>query len=257
MNHERVLAGAAPHAFESACLIQCADTSRLPGRRRPEWRDALVGAPAADPALAEFDQPDAAVRLATLLTGLGCTVDVERHSGGGRRRFHVHRVVMPELQQSAASLMMAAAWRQGRLALLRNETLGSSARANARRATLAQAAWRAALLAAGRRRRAGLLGVRLGDPEMAAVLVRAARLMGVTAQMTSRPGCLQVTVPADITLLLPPVTAVGASASRVECGQSHAFQSLINRPVAMHASSAQIADRHPAPARDMVLPPHR
>ncbi|GAB1640749.1 hypothetical protein [Krasilnikovia sp. MM14-A1259] len=251
MDHERVLAGAAPHAFESACLVQCADISRLPGRRRPEWRDVLVPGPSDDTAFAEFDQRDAALRLAALLTGLGCAAGVEGRSGGGRRRYHVHRVLVPETRRPAAVVMLGAAWRQGRLALMCNETLGSSARANARRATLAQAAWRAALLAGGRRRRAGLLGVRLGDHEMAGILVRAARLMGVPAEMTSRPGCLQVTVPAEITQMLP---APARAAAPADHGQRDAMRSLINAPKPALASSAQLDRR---PDWDLVLPPHR
>lgn len=193
MNHDPVravvLADALPTAFESACLVRCTDITRVPGRRR-----ATPAAPTGT-AVAEFDQKDAAVRLAALLTGLGYTATREFHTGGGWRRYVVHRVLLPEPQRAPTGLMMAAAWRQGRLALLGTDALGSSSPRNAQRVTLARAAWQAAMLAGGRRVQADLLRVRLGDHEMAAVLVRAARLLGVAAEVTSRPGCLLVTVP--------------------------------------------------------------
>lgn len=191
-----VLADALPTAFESACLVQCTDVTRSPGRRRPQWHAAPVPLSPAAAALAEFDQKDAAVRLASLLTDLGYAAGREVRTGGGRRRYDLQRVLVPEPQRAAANRMMAAAWRQGRQALLGTDPLGSSAPRHAQRVALARAAWRAALLAGGRRLRADILWVRLGDHDMAAVLVRAARLMGVTAEVTSRPGCLLVTVPA-------------------------------------------------------------
>ena len=189
-----VLADALPTAFESACLVQCTDITRLPGRRRPEWQAAPV-----DPtttALAEFDEKDAAGRLASLLTDLGYPAGREVRTGGGRRRYDVYRVLLAEPQRLAAIRTMATAWRQGRLALLGTDPLGSSSPRNGQRVTLARAAWRAALLAGGRRFRADLLCVRVGDHDMAAVLVRAARVLGVTAAVTKRPGCLLVTVSA-------------------------------------------------------------
>jgi len=197
-----VLADALPTAFELACLVHCADLTRLPGRRRPEWQAPPMPALPLAAALAEFDQPDAAARLASLLTDLGFTATCEVRSGGGRRRYDVQRVLAPETQRAATNRMMAAAWRQGRLALLGTDPLGSSSPRNAQRVTLARAGWRAALLAGGRQLRTNLLWVRLGDHEMAAVLVRAARLLGVTAELTRRPGCLRVTVSAAAAPLL-------------------------------------------------------
>jgi hypothetical protein len=181
-------------AFEATCLIQCTDVSRVPGRRRPEWRPGLTVAPPGLPALAEFDGGEAATRLATLLGDLGFTAAHEVTIGGGRRRYQVHGVVVPPDRRDDANRLMASAWRQGRRALLGTDPIGSSSPRNARRAALARAAWRAALLAGGRRLRADSLGIRLGAQEMAAVLVRAARLLGVTAGVMSRPGCLLVTV---------------------------------------------------------------
>ncbi|GAA4444946.1 hypothetical protein [Phytohabitans houttuyneae] len=180
-----------PAAFEATSLIQCTDVSRVPGRRRPEWRSA---APMVLPTLAEFDHEEAAVRLSTLLGDLGFAAIHEVTMGGGRRRYQVHGVVVPPAQREDASRLLAGAWRQGRRALLGTDPIGSSSPRNAQRGILARAAWRAALLAGGRRLRADFLGIRLGDQEMAAVLVRAARLLGVTAGVMSRPGCLLVTV---------------------------------------------------------------
>jgi hypothetical protein len=174
-----VLARTLPAAFESACLLRCAATP-------------------ADPVLAEFDHRDAADRLASLLTGLGCAADQETRTGGGRRRYDLHRVLVP--QPRPTGRMLAAAWRQGRQALLSTETLGASSPRHTQRLTLAHAAWRAAMLAGGRRRRGDLLWVRLGDQEMAAVLVRAARLIGVSTEVSRRPGCFMVAVPARAAL---------------------------------------------------------
>jgi hypothetical protein len=220
-----VLADALPAAFESACLVQCTDVTRMSGRRRSQWPAASAPAPLVAAALAEFDQKDAAARLASLLTDLGYTPSREVRTGGGRRRYDVQRVLVPEPQRIATNRMMAAAWRQGRQALLGTDPLGSSSPRRAQRVALARAAWRAALLAAGRRFRADMLWVRLGDHDMAAVLVRAARLMGVTAEVTSRPGCLLVTVSAVTAPLLL------AAPTAVDDGQRHAVRSPIRVPV--------------------------
>ncbi|MFI5937262.1 hypothetical protein [Actinoplanes sp. NPDC051494] len=192
-----VLADALPAAFESACLVRCTDVTRRPGRRRPEWHHSPVLDPLIDTALAEFNQKDAAARLAALLTGLGCAASHGVRTGGGRRRYDVQRIIVPDPQRVAAARMLDAAWRQGRQSLFSTDPLGPSAPRHAQRTTLARAVWRAVLLAGGRRIRAEVLLVRLGDHEIAAVLVRAARLLGVTAEVARRPGCFLITVPAD------------------------------------------------------------
>lgn len=180
-----------PAAFEAACLIQCTEVSRTPGRRRPEPRAVP---PLGLPALAEFDGGEAAARLAALLGDLGFAATHEVTIGGGRRRYQVHRVTVPPDQRDGAAALLVTAWRQGRRTLLGTAPIGSSSPRNAQRSALARTAWRAALLAGGRRLRADSLGIRLGDQELAAVLVRAARLLGVTAAVMTRPGCLLVTV---------------------------------------------------------------
>ncbi|MFF5290325.1 hypothetical protein [Paractinoplanes globisporus] len=186
MNHDQardiVLAAALPAAFEAACLVRCAFAQGRPA------------------AAIEFDREDAAGRLTSLLTRLGVAAEREVQTGGGRRRYDLQRVLVPEPQRLATERMMAAAWRQGRQALLGNETLGASSPRHAQRVTLAHAAWRAALLAGGRRRRGDLTSVRLGDHEIAAILVRAARLLDVSPEVSRRPGCFMVAVPAGAVL---------------------------------------------------------
>ncbi|GAA4966044.1 hypothetical protein [Actinoplanes utahensis] len=192
-----VLAGALPAAFESACLVECVDTVRA--QRPSEIRPV----PRAGEALAEFDREDPAERLEFLLTGLGCMTWRDTRSGGERRRYHVQRVHVHESQRLATTRMLDAAWRQGRQALLGAEPLGASSPRHTQRLTMAQAAWRAAMLAAGHRRRRHVLSVTIRDQEIAAVLVRAARLLGVTADVTRRSSCVIVTVPTDAADMLP------------------------------------------------------
>jgi hypothetical protein len=192
-----VLARALPAAFEAACLIRCATLQF----------GAFGPAPAGGPAgfgavLAEFDREDAAGRLEGLLAGLGCAVVRDVLTGGGRRRYDVQRIEVPGPQRRPARHMLATAWRQGRTALLSTEPPGPSSPRYAQRRILARAAWRAALLAGGRRRRGDLVLVRVGDHEMAAMLVRAARLLDVPAEITTRPGCILVTVPAAAPALM-------------------------------------------------------
>ncbi|GIF68756.1 hypothetical protein Ais01nite_67910 [Asanoa ishikariensis] len=144
--------------------------------------------------LAEFNQPEAAERLSRLLADLGVAASWATLVGGGRRQYFVHRVTIPGSSWVSTVGQLAAGWRQGRHFLLRTDPVGASSPHNARREALARRAWQAASLAAGRQRRGGLFGVRLADQEMAAVLVRSARLLGATASIRSRPGCLQVSV---------------------------------------------------------------
>ena len=59
---------------------------------------------------------------------------------------------------------------------------------------LAAAAWRSALLAAGRHVRRHILGVRLTDRELAAVLIRAAAVLDVPARLRPGTGCFLVSV---------------------------------------------------------------
>ncbi len=210
-----------PVIFEAACLIRCTGVGRSPGAgpfghefgpgsgpapgptsggaigtltRGASFLSGGDTAPRTVQVLAEFNQPEAAERLCRLLTDLGAAATWATLVGGGRRQYFVHRVTIPAAAWSSTTQHLAAGWRQGRHFLLRTDPVGASSPHNARREALARRAWQAASLAAGRQRRGGLFGVRLADQEMAAVLVRGARLLGATASIRSRPGCLQVSV---------------------------------------------------------------
>jgi hypothetical protein len=206
-----------PGIFEAACLIRCTGVGRSAGAglgyevgfgsvlsggdpALPGHAAALPGHAAAPvgvalrPVLAEFNQPEAAERLSKLLGDLGVDATWSTLVGGGRRQYFVHQVTIPPALWAVTVQQLTSGWRQGRHFLLRTDPVGASSPHNARRETLARRAWQAASLAAGRQRRGGVFGVRLADQEMAAVLVRSARLLGATASIRSRPGCLQVSV---------------------------------------------------------------
>jgi hypothetical protein len=220
-----------PAIFEAACLIRCTGVGRSAGPRSVGFGYEFGSGPAPGPAsggaigtltrgasnlsggdtalpdtsaapelsgaalrpvLAEFNQPEAAERLSKLLTDLGVGATWSTLVGGGRRQYFVHRVTVPPATWPVIIQQLTSGWRQGRHFLLRTDPVGASSPHNARRETLARRAWQAASLAAGRQRRGDIFGVRLADQEMAAVLVRSARLLGATAAIRSRPGCRQV-----------------------------------------------------------------
>jgi len=181
-------------AFEATCLVRCANlTTPPPAPRRPKAHAATVQ-PGLEPALAEFSQQEAALRLTSLLTDLGWTASCEVHVGGGVRRYQVYRVLVPEEQNAAAERMMTTGWQWGRNQLLATDPASATARHHARRVTLARAAWQAAMLAGGSRRRAGAMRICLADQEMAGILVRGTCLIGVAGELTRRPGCFVVAV---------------------------------------------------------------
>ena len=84
--------------------------------------------------------------------------------------------------------------RQGRRELIGPTLLGSSTPRRVWRPRLAAAAWRSALLAGGRHVRRHILGVRLTDRDLAAVLVRGAALLDVPALLRPGAGCFVVSV---------------------------------------------------------------
>ena len=88
--------------------------------------------------------------------------------------------------RAAYATMLEAGWRQGRRELLGGPVPGASTARRVWRPRLAAAAWRSALLAGGRHVRRHILGIRLADRELAAVLVRGAALLEVPALL--RPG---------------------------------------------------------------------
>ncbi|MEV6347879.1 hypothetical protein [Actinoplanes sp. NPDC051851] len=202
-----VLAGALPAAFESAFLIRCAGATRLAGQRCRPLVAAAAGprnTVAARTGLVEFDREEAAARLAALLTGLGFTAGLEAHDGGGQRRYRVHRVAVPGPDRPVVNRTMAAAWQQGRATLHATGPVGTSSPRHVQRTALARAAWRAASLGCGRVRRRDLIGLRLGDQDLAALLVRAARVLGVPTTVERRSGCLVLTIPPEGAHLLVP-----------------------------------------------------
>ncbi|MER7459767.1 hypothetical protein [Micromonospora sp. NPDC126480] len=172
--------------FEAACLLRCVTPPAAAGQRR--------AAPAYRPGIVEFNREDAARRMRQLLERLDVPVTHERAVGGLRRRYELHRVTVPAARRPAYATMLETGWRQGRRELLGAPAPGSSTPRRVWRPRLAAGAWRAALLAGGRHVRRHILGVRLTDRELAAVLVRGAALLGVPAALRPGTGCFLVSV---------------------------------------------------------------
>ncbi|NJP32611.1 hypothetical protein [Micromonospora thermarum] len=173
-------------AFEAACLLRCVTPPAMVGTRRttPVYRPGIV----------EFNREDAALRMRQLLDRLDVPVTHERAVGGLRRRYELHRLTVPVARRHAYATALEAGWRQGRRELLGGPVPGASAARRVWRPRLAAAAWRAALLAGGRHVRRHILGVRLTDRDLAAVLVRGAALLDVPALLRPGTGCFLVSV---------------------------------------------------------------
>lgn len=181
-------------AFEAVCLVRCARPAVQPETRRPRLAShSPVTPPAA--AVAEFDREDAAQRLVRLLADLGYTARAQERDGGGVRRYAVQQVLVEEADRAAVNRMMVASWQRGRQRLLGTDPLGHSSPHHAHRVVLARAAWNAGLLVGRLRPRHSLLRVGLAEPDMVAVLVRAARLVGVDSSVSKRSGCFVIAVP--------------------------------------------------------------
>jgi hypothetical protein len=144
--------------------------------------------------VAEFSSAAAAARLAELLDRLGVPNTSQRLTAGVRRRHELFRLHAGK--PAIPYALIGSGWRQGRAILLDPSAAGASTPRQALRVALAAAAWRGALLAAGRHLHTHILGVRLRDTELAAVLVRSALVLGAAATVAPRTGCLLVTVPA-------------------------------------------------------------
>lgn len=173
-------------AFEAACLLRCVNAPTTIRHRR----DTPVVRP---PESVEFNREDAAQRMRHLLDRFDVSVSHERAVGGLRRRYELHRLTVSPAQPGYAA-MLYTGWRRGRGELLGGPMPGASGLRRMRRAQLAAAAWRAALLAGGRHIRRHILGVRLTDRELAAVLVRSAALLDVPAILRPGTGCYLVSV---------------------------------------------------------------
>jgi hypothetical protein len=188
-------------AFEAAMLVRCTAGRAAVGRNSAPFLSQVSknsrAAPIADAvtpdaggwdaagwdAVVEFSQAPAAHRLVQLLLKTGAPVSHDTYMAGNRHRYRVHRVVAP----AAASDHLNDAWRRGYLELCGRPGAYRSQRQCWHRDRLAAAAWRAALLAAGRAKMP-LLGVRVADLDTAAVLVRASRVLQVPVELRNRPG---------------------------------------------------------------------
>jgi hypothetical protein len=196
-------------SFEAACLLRCTPAPAPTGRRRS------TGPRPAGPA--EFNRADAALRMGYLLDRLAVPVRHEQTTGGLRRRYELHQLRVPADYQAGYVALLETGWRQARRELLAAGTPGASATRRVWRARLAGAAWRSALLAGGRHVRRHILGVRLADRELAAVLVRSAALLEVPALLRPGAGCFVVSVAdgpdrdriLESAALLPPVRPTG------------------------------------------------
>ncbi|SCG72800.1 hypothetical protein [Micromonospora coxensis] len=170
-------------AFEVACLVRCTPPPAAGHGPAEPYRP-----------VAEFNRPEAALRLRQLLTRLDVPVEHEVVSGGLRRRYELHRLHVPGEHRATYAELCESGWRRGRRELLGGPVPGASSARAAWRCRLAAAAWRSALLAGGRHVRRHILGVRLTDRELAAVLVRGAALLEVPALLRPGAGCFVVSV---------------------------------------------------------------
>lgn len=174
-------------AFEAACLLRCVTAPTAARRQR--------GAPVHPPAQVEFNREDAAQRLRHLLHQLEVPVTHERAVGGLRRRYELHRLTIAPAQQPGYAAILGASWRRGRGELIGAPVRDASLPRRVGRTQLAAAAWRAALLAGGRHIRRHILGIRVTDRDLAAILVRSAALLDAPAMLRPGTGCYLVSVP--------------------------------------------------------------
>lgn len=175
-------------AFELFCLVRAASVTPMAGSRAQAARR-----PAGT--CVEFNREAAARRMAQLLYRLDLPYAHELVVAGLRRRYQLHRMSVPAPAADNYTELMSTAWRQGRAAVLNTVAVGTSAPAHHWRLRLAGAAWRGVLLAAGRHMRKHILGVRVTDQDLAAVLVRGAQLFDAPATLARQTGCLLVSVP--------------------------------------------------------------
>jgi hypothetical protein len=176
--------------FEAALLVRCT------GITSPRYPRHNRARPALPPdVFAEFSDSSAANRLAALLQAAGVPAGRDEVVAGGRWRYRIHRVSVPRQWRAGARHRLDAAWQEGWEALLDTAVTGNSSPRRSHRSALSAAAWRAALLVAGRRSRSSSLGVRVSDRDTATLLLRGARMLGVPAVMQPRTGCWLLTVP--------------------------------------------------------------
>ncbi|MEU7773367.1 hypothetical protein AB0C44_18795 [Micromonospora taraxaci] len=172
-------------AFEAACLLRCTPP--------PATARSSTALPAYASGV-EFNREDAAQRMRQLLARLDIPVTHEVAVGGLRRRYELHRLWVPQEHRGAYTRVVDAGWWQGRRELLGGPLPGASPARRRLATRLSAAAWRSALLAAGRHVRRHILGVRLTDRELAAVLIRSAAVLDVPARLRPGTGCFLVSV---------------------------------------------------------------
>lgn len=174
-------------ALEIAALVRCTPSGASPQAHRDTYgvHGVLV---------AEFSQQTAAHRMAYLLGRLDLPVVREAAVAGLRRRYQLHRLYLPTDEVSGYAALMAAAWSQGRTAILDPTATGGSSARQLWRPRLAEALWRSVLTAAGRHLHKNILGVRVVDADLAAMLIRSAQLLDARATLRRRSGCFLVSV---------------------------------------------------------------
>jgi hypothetical protein len=173
-------------AFEAACLLRCMPTPAGSRAPRPAGSHPAT--------VVEFNREDAAQRMRQLLERLDVPVEYEMAVGGLRRHYELHRLRVPAGHRQRYAWLIEAGWWQGRRELLSAPVPGASTPRRVWVPRMAAAAWRSALLAGGRHVRRHILGVRLTDRDLAAVLIRGASLLGVTAELRPGTGCFLVCV---------------------------------------------------------------
>jgi hypothetical protein len=158
--------------FEVAVLLRCARTGS--GR---------YGRAAAGASAVELSRAAAADRLVLLLSALGLPAHRDQFAAGGWHRYTVHRVHCPDLDSALLERVWCAGYQK-----LCDPNAYQSVRQRRQRGELAAAAWRAAVLVGGLRSRGGPLAVRVTEPDLALVLVRAARVLGAPVDLRTVGG---------------------------------------------------------------------
>lgn len=174
--------------FEAATMYLCATThGRAHQRGRGSVRRPATVGDGATAVVADFDLPDAAARFrAAIADEVSYPVWTQTLRSGIRHRFEVHRVRVPKEHAADLLTMLADAWRRGAELCTNAQPVSPSSPRWRHRQDLATAVWRGMLLSgpAVRTRR----GLRVRTPgDVAPVVVRAAQLLGVTAQMQYHP----------------------------------------------------------------------
>jgi hypothetical protein len=176
-------------------MMRC--TAPIVARRRvTSEQQGYRSTPDASGMLNEFNRAAPAYRLVRLLAALDIEARVDEQDAGGRHRYQVYRVIVSPGVGRAMRAVLDEAWRAGYLLLCRAGDRALPRWQQQDRRALAVAAWRAALMSAGRRRSSSL-ALRLADPDTTSVLVNAARAMGVHTRAQTRPGYQLLSVSPD------------------------------------------------------------